>query len=1554
MGMGNVEIPKWLKDLPLAPEFHPTDTEFADPIAYISKIEKKATAFGICKIIPPLPKPSKRYVFGNLNKSLSKCPELGDSVNLSNASSLKKGLQDIGNDGEARAVFTTRHQELGQDIKKTKGTIKENPQLGVHKQVWQSGEIYTLDQFESKSKAFAKSLLGMFKEISPLVIETLFWKAASDKPIHVEYANDVPGSAFGEPEDQFKYFHIRRRKRASYKSYRRSAGSSDCKEKEIDNVNNLDNDEMKGTAMKNEPSMSSETISRSSITSSVVLSEEILRSSKRKSVNANNDMEGTAGWKLSNSPWNLQVIARSPGSLTRFMPDDIPGVTSPMIYIGMLFSWFAWHVEDHELHSMNFLHTGSAKTWYAVPGDHAFTFEEVIRMQAYGGGIDRLAALTLLGEKTTLLSPEVIVSSGIPCCRLIQNPGEFVVTFPRAYHVGFSHGFNCGEAANFGTPQWLKVAKEAAVRRAAMNYLPMLSHQQLLYLLTMSFVSRVPRSLLPGARSSRLRDRLKEERELSVKKAFIEDMLKENNILSALLGKDSICNVVIWNPDLLPCANKDFQVPSTVTATTEEIVSSFHSKDNSSTTENDLFKEMSLYMETLNDLYVDDDGDLSDDFQVDSGTLACVACGILGFPFMSVVQPSDTALAGLLDHPLVQEGSIEESGNLPLSRGWNNSSKFLRPRIFCLEHGVQIEELLRSKGGANMLLICHSDYQKIRAHAAAIAEEIDTPFNYNEIPLESASQEDLNLIYIAIDSEDHDDCGEDWTSKLAINLRYCVKVRKNSPSNKVQHALALGGLFSDETSSDFLNIKWQSRRSRSRIKLNRPAHCKPQNRVETNKENILGKTSDNVIVKTENKLIQYTRRKYKVKIDCSARWNQGCPRKHTMEQVSGANCEDLVKHTRKTSKITPAVEISRSDAAGSCMSPIGMSGVLHEVQVLEATDEMCLNSASLHVTGPVLTANPAIERVVRQVEIPLEKSNRFENVSTVSARVSFKIQHEEKVNGVIIEDEDSSGTNLCSQCVTAAERSEMEGEYHTTKNISLTNEAREIFCEGQYKILGDRDVLANELLILLTQLVYMFLTLLDTLKDQHAVSLEESTECLQETCAEEDKLQHEIEITSGINKELIPNIVMNDQNHVSVAESSEILKQPCISANLFNVTLKRGMQQGIQFTKERKKEHCSCSITQMGIDQPNAVSEETISEALGGTSAKNLWTGSILDFDMLLKVPTVNRSKVENIIPNSTNQIQDPVIPVIVEEYSEVPRASSVFSVGLNLETKLQKPIHSDDVVYRDDEVHEVCQTPRETNEERLLSHITQISQQSPAQIKRCFGTEEESYSTGNVFKGQDDCSSHELESAESAVVDPRSTVGKGRKRKNEVEHLTENKLNNNGFIISPCEGLRPRAGKDATFRNGVDIRKSAQENPMTKKARKPVNSVPNAKKKEIAKRSYKCDLEGCPMSFETRAELLLHKRNRCPYEGCRKRFNSHRYAIIHQRVHEDDRPLKCPWKDCSMSFKWAWARTEHMRVHTGEKPYKCKVEGCGRTFRFVSDFSRHRRKTGHCVNTPA
>lgn len=43
-----------------------------------------------------------------------------------------------------------------------------------------------------------------------------------------------------------------------------------------------------------------------------------------------------------------------------------------------------------------------------------------------------------------------------------------------------------------------------------------------------------------------------------------------------------------------------------------------------------------------------------------------------------------------------------------LDKQWSRVSGFLRPRIFCLEHGLEIEELLQSKGGADVLIICHS------------------------------------------------------------------------------------------------------------------------------------------------------------------------------------------------------------------------------------------------------------------------------------------------------------------------------------------------------------------------------------------------------------------------------------------------------------------------------------------------------------------------------------------------------------------------------------------------------------------------------------------------------------------------------------------------------------------------------------------------------------------------------------------------------------------------------------------------------------------------------
>ena len=37
-----------------------------------------------------------------------------------------------------------------------------------------------------------------------------------------------------------------------------------------------------------------------------------------------------------------------------------------MLYFGMLFSMFCWHVEDNYMYSVSYLHEGAPKTWRAA------------------------------------------------------------------------------------------------------------------------------------------------------------------------------------------------------------------------------------------------------------------------------------------------------------------------------------------------------------------------------------------------------------------------------------------------------------------------------------------------------------------------------------------------------------------------------------------------------------------------------------------------------------------------------------------------------------------------------------------------------------------------------------------------------------------------------------------------------------------------------------------------------------------------------------------------------------------------------------------------------------------------------------------------------------------------------------------------------------------------------------------------------------------------------------------------------------------------------------
>jgi [histone H3]-trimethyl-L-lysine4 demethylase len=176
-------------------------------------------------------------------------------------------------------------------------------------------------------------------------------------------------------------------------------------------------------------------------------------------------------------PWNLNNLPLDKSSLFRHIKTDISGMTVPWLYVGMCFSCFCWHAEDHNTYSANYQHFGATKTWYGVPAADAEKLENAMREavpELFESNPD------LLYQLTTLVTPDRFRKAGVNVYALDQRAGQFVITFPQAYHAGFNHGFNFNEAVNFAPADWEPHGEEAVRKLRMFRRQPVFCHDELL------------------------------------------------------------------------------------------------------------------------------------------------------------------------------------------------------------------------------------------------------------------------------------------------------------------------------------------------------------------------------------------------------------------------------------------------------------------------------------------------------------------------------------------------------------------------------------------------------------------------------------------------------------------------------------------------------------------------------------------------------------------------------------------------------------------------------------------------------------------------------------------------------------------------------------------------------------------------------------------------------------------------------------------------------------------------------------------------------------------
>ncbi|WVZ89886.1 hypothetical protein U9M48_036235 [Paspalum notatum var. saurae] len=1126
------------------------------------------------------------------------------------------------------------------------------------------------------------------------------------------------------------------------------------------------------------------------------------------------------------------------------------------------------------------------------------------------GPVKLKVAFQTLNEKTTVLSPEVLLSAGVPCCRLVQNPGEFVITFPGAYHSGFSHGFNCGEATNIATPCWLQVAKEAAIRRASTNSGPMVSHYQLLYEIALSLRPREPKDSYVMPRSSRLRDKKKNEGEIMIKEAFVGSVIENNNFLSILLDKSSCviipeiefplpsfpsmmtpevivkqgliagpCGISQQKTDDMPFCGDAIDKITEVENISESTTLSACNRRKLYETKFGTVKSTAFYLSTseIQSGKIEKDRSHHGGGLLDQGWLPCVQCGILSYACVAIIQPKEAAVEYVISRECM-------------------SSSATRGEIMKADNNSNWITIVPPHGHASET----DDYTIHYGSSAQVSDRCRQLYSSNTHGCTSA----LGLLASAYESSDSDEEAE------APNI-ILQNSEKIDAVNGVANIQSSGASVQHQNTN--LHLDEEEYDSRTTASLVQPVENRsiamPQASTEVNMSHLadLGesvtlyeqraayleldddlpasgvKSSSNASLSTAKgtvepgalTLLKYSKDSCRMHMFCLEHALETWTR---LQRIGGANIM-LLCHP----------EYPRAETAAKVIAEeLGMKHAWKDITFKKATDE---DIGRIRLALQDEDAEPTSSDWAVKMGINIYYSAKQSKSPLYSKQVPYnsiiyKAFAQENPDNFADEGQRSGTTKKkvagwwCGKVWMSNQvHPLLAHEYGDQNHDTIYTKA--MFSTSSYDRIQEQSTRPS------TMINRSLSKRMSRRKEGDPVA---KSRAIKKRCTASDEatLYH-----SGCEQ---PGSFDNHARHEDEDESERVEAQ----------STQRDQQHELQnvnkrsSSKRRKDDKGSNNFYELhnendGIDNNGSIEDTSIHH----------WDNS----------PPLGRDVLEMKSGTQSHGSK--------RKFSKGKSSDDLSNVSKKLQKMGKKSIKkqkNDKTNKQFQENHNKDSVMDLLDEDNEATHTNwnEIQKRKTGEVKvKC---------RGKMQSGKKKASKYQ-------ASDVLQNGGKEAKLSNDIELCNR--------------------GDGATRDNWEEIPKPKADDVKLKL------EMQCGKKKGIRQASdglrdgdkgvkFSCDIEGCDMSFSTPQDLSLHKRDICPVKGCKKKFFCHKYLLQHRKVHLDERPLMCSFAGCKKTFKWPWARTEHMRVHTGVRPYACTEPGCTQTFRFVSDFSRHKRKTGH------